>query len=144
MTLPSEPTSRAWSSTRVRISATVDSMKLAGVHVWVMPATPTTKLRRTSRPRGVCATSGWNWMPYRFRAWSTRPAYGVESVWAVAWKPSGRAVIESPWLIQTGCVRSRPTNSPSSVPIVTVAGPYSRFGVGWTWPPSSLAMSWAP
>ena len=67
MTLPSEPTSRACSSTRRRISATVDSMKLAGVHEGVMPATPTTKLRRTSRPCGVCATSGWNWMPYRLR-----------------------------------------------------------------------------
>ena len=45
---------------------------------------------------------------------SASPAYGVESVWAVAWKPSGSRVIESPWLIQTGCSRSRPANRPSS------------------------------
>ena len=39
---------------------------------------------------------------------SARPANGVESVWAVAWKPSGSRVIESPWLIHTGCSRSTP------------------------------------
>ncbi len=144
MTLPSEPTARAWASTRARISATVESMKLAGVHDCASPATPTTKLRRTSRPWGVCATSGWNWIPYRWRAGSARPAYGLESVWAVARNPSGNAVMESPWLIHTGWVRSSPVNRPSSSPITTVAGPYSRFGVGWTLPPSSLAMSWAP
>ena len=27
------------------------------------PAIPTTKFRRTSLPRGVCTTSGWNWIP---------------------------------------------------------------------------------
>ena len=52
----------------------------------------------------------------------------MESVCAVAWNPSGSRVIESPWLIQTGCSRSMPANSPSSAVIVTVAGPYSRFG----------------
>ena len=54
---------------------------------------------------------------------STRPANGVESVWAVAWKPSGRREIESPWLIQTGCSRSIPANSGSSVAVMlTLAG----------------------
>ena len=105
-------------------------MKLAGVQVGRAPAMPTTKLRRTSRPRGVWTTSGWNWMPYRLRDGSTRPANGVESVWAVERKPSGSRVIESPWLIQTGWSRSRPVNRPSSAVIVTVAGPYSRFAVG--------------
>ena len=33
-------------------------MKLAGVQVWAIPAISTTKLRRTSRPRGVWTTSG--------------------------------------------------------------------------------------
>ena len=42
---------------------------------------------------------------------ATRPANGVESVWAVARKPSGSRVMESPWLIQTGCSRSMPVNS---------------------------------
>ena len=52
MTLPSVPAARAWASTRSRISLTVESMKLLGVHVWVMPAMPTTKLRSTWRPAG--------------------------------------------------------------------------------------------
>jgi hypothetical protein len=119
-------------------------MKLAGVHVGLAPAIPTTKLRSTSRPRGVWTTSGWNWMPYRLRDSSMRPANGDESVWAVAWNPGGRLVIESPWLIQTGWSRSRPLKSPSSVVIVTVAGPYSRFEAGRTSPPSSWAISCAP
>ena len=144
MTSPSEPTSRAWASTRARISATVDSMKLAGVQVARAPAIPRTKLRRTSRPRGVWATSGWNWIPYRFRVGSTSPANGVESVWAVGRKPSGRRAIESPWLIQTGWSRSSPANNPSSEVNVTVAGPYSRFVAGMTSPPSSWAIRWAP
>ena len=41
--------------------------------------------------------------------------------------PPGRRVIESPWLIQTGCSRSMPVNRPSSRVICTVAGPYSRL-----------------
>ena len=96
-----------------------------------MCAIPVTKLRRTSLPRGVWTTSGWNWMPYRFGG-RGRPGRrtGVDSVWAVAWKPSGRRVIESPWLIQTGCSRSRPANRSSSRVIWTVAGPYSRLRRG--------------
>ena len=144
MTLPSEPVARACASTRSRIALTVDSMKFAGVQLGAIPAMPVTKLRRTSRPRGVWTTSGWNWIPYRFRAGASRPAYGVESVCAVAWKPSGSRVIESPWLIQTGCSRSMPPNSPSSRVIWTVAGPYSRRVAGVTSPPSSSAISWAP
>ena len=144
MTSPSEPVALAWASTRSRMSATVVSMKLPAVQVGETPAIPTTKLRRTSRPRGVWTTSGWNWMPYRLREASTSPAYGVESVWAVAWKPSGRREIESPWLIQTGCSRSMPANSGSSAVMLTLAGPYSRWSNGMTSPPSSWAISWAP
>ena len=40
--------------------------------------------------------------------------------------PGGRR-IESPWLIQTGCSRSRPAKRPSDSVRLTVAGPYSRF-----------------
>ena len=90
MTSPSEPVAAAWASTRSRISATVVSMKLAAVQVGATPAMPTTKLRRTSRPRGVWTTSGWNWMPYRLRAGSARPAKGVESVWAVGAEALGQ------------------------------------------------------
>ena len=63
ITSPSEPVAAAWRSTRSRMPATVVSMKLAAVQVGSMPAIPTTKLRSTSRPRGVWTTSGWNWMP---------------------------------------------------------------------------------
>ena len=108
MTLPSEPVASACSSTRSRISATVDSTKFAGVQLGSIPAMPVTKLRRTARPRGVWTTSGWNWIPYRLRAGASRPANGVDSVCAVAWNPSGMRVIESPWLIQTGWSRSMP------------------------------------
>ena len=80
----------ACASTRSRISATVDSMKLAGVQVGAAPAMPMTKLRRTSRPRGVWTTSGWNWIPYRLRSGSARPANGVESVWAVGAEALGQ------------------------------------------------------
>ena len=120
-------------------------MKFAGVHVACAPAIPTTKLRRTSRPRGRVDDLGVELDPVQVPApASTRPANGVEPVWAVEWKPSGRRVIESPWLIQTGCSRSMPAKSGSSAVIVTVAGPYSRFEAGRTSPPSSRAMSWAP
>src|SRR6266540_2475278 len=78
-------------------------------------------------------------MPYRCRDVSASPAKGVESVWAVARKPSGRREIESPWLIQTGCSRSRPANSPSSPVSDTLAGPYSRLAVGSTSPPGERA-----
>ena len=63
MTLPSEPVARAWASTRSRMRSTVESMKLAEVQSGLAPAMSNTKLRSTSRPRGVCTTSGWNWMP---------------------------------------------------------------------------------
>ena len=145
MTLPSEPVARAWASTRSRMPATVVSMKLAAVHDGSTPAMPVTKLRRTSRPRGVCTTSGWNWMPYRLRSGACSPANGVLSVWAVERKPSGSRVIESPWLIHTGWSRSRPPNSVASWSVmVTLAGPYSRLAAGSTSPPSSRAISWAP
>ena len=62
MTFPSPPVSWACVSTRERISLTVDSMKLAGVHVGRAPAMPRTKFRRMSRPCGVWTTSGWNWI----------------------------------------------------------------------------------
>ena len=144
MTFPSVPVTRAWASTRSRISLTVESMKLLGVQVWGMPAMPTTKLRRTRRPAGVWTTSGWNWMPYRLRSGSARPAKAVESVCAVAWKPSGSRVMESPWLIQTGCSRSMSVNRPSSAVMVTDAGPYSRRAAGSTSPPRPMAISCAP
>src|SRR5664280_310144 len=121
ITRPSPPDSRACASTRERISAIVDSMKLAGVHVGRAPAIPITKLRSTSRPRGVCPTSGWNWIPYRPRTGSAIAANRVDVVRAVAPKPGGGATIESPWLIQTGCSGPSPANSGLSPSNVIVA-----------------------
>ena len=73
------------------------------------------------------------------------PANGVESVWAVAWKPSGRRVIESPWLIQTGCSRSSPANRPSSLRDLDGGRAVLALATaGITSPPSSRAISWAP
>ena len=95
-------------------------------------------------PRGVWTTSGWNWMPYSPRSGSASPANAVESLWAVGTKPSGGRRIESPWLIQTGCSRSMPRKRPSSDVIWTDAGPYSRFALGTTSPPSSWAISCSP
>ena len=74
MTRPVDPVSAAWRSTRSRISLTVVSMKLDGVQAGAIPAIPVTKLRRTSLPRGVWTTSGWNWIPYMFRSGAARPA----------------------------------------------------------------------
>ena len=51
-------------------------MKFAAVHDGSTPAMPWTKLRRTSLPRGVCTTSGWNWMPYRLRSGACEPGEG--------------------------------------------------------------------
>ena len=52
---------------------------------------PSTKLRRMSRPAGVWTTSGWNWMPYIFRAGSARPAYGDDGELASGHESVGRA-----------------------------------------------------
>ncbi len=49
--------------TRLRMSLTAISMNDAGSHVPAQPQTSMRKLRRMSRPSGVCTTSGWNWMP---------------------------------------------------------------------------------
>ena len=144
ITRPSPPDSRTWASTRDRISSTVDSMKLAAVQVGRAPATPITKLRSTSRPRGVCPTSGWNWIPYRRRTGSDIAANGVEPVVADGRKPGGGSTIESPWLIQTGCSLPSPAKSGESSVNVMVAGPYSRFTAGTTSPPSSRAIRCRP
>ena len=56
MTCPSGPTV-SW------IWATVSSMKWPGVQSPAQPQMPRTKFPRMRLPRGVCTTSGWNWMP---------------------------------------------------------------------------------
>ncbi len=66
-TAESTPPLRAHSTlpapTRARMSLTAISMNDDGSQVPAQPQTSMRKLRRMSRPSGVCTTSGWNWMP---------------------------------------------------------------------------------
>ena len=145
MTRPSEPGPRAWASTRSRMSATVDSMKFAGVHVGATPAMPTTKLRRMSRPRGVWTTSGWNWMPYRLRDGvgeaGERRGIGLGRRLEALGQARDRVAVAHPdRLLALDAGEQRP----SSAVMLTLAGPYSRWSNGMTSPPSSWAISWAP
>ena len=102
-------------------------MKLAGVQVGAMPAMLDHEVAQDVAAARRVDDLGVELDAVQVALGSARPAYGVESVWAVERKPSGSRVIESPWLIQTGCSRSSPANSPSSAVIVTLAGPYSRW-----------------
>ena len=94
--------------------STVESMKFAGVQSGSRRGDAEHEVgedvaaaRRVRRPRdGTGCRRGC-------ALGSARPAKGVESVWAVALKPAGSRVIESPWLIQTGCSVPRPASSRS-------------------------------
>ena len=113
MTRPSEPVARAWASTRTRISLTVESMKFAGVQVWRAPAIADDEVAEDVLAARRVDDLGMELDAVQVAATSARPAYGVESVWAVGLKPGGGRAIESPWLIQTGCSRSMPSKRPS-------------------------------
>ena len=87
--------------------------------------TPKRKLRKTSRPLGVCTTSGWNWMPKM--PWpSVNAATGELPLLASIWKPGGISLTWSPWLIQTGSSPCRPRKSAFGSRTESSAGPYSR------------------
>ena len=49
--------------TWARMLSVASAMKEPGVQDGVHWQTVNRKLRSTSRPLGVCTTSGWNWMP---------------------------------------------------------------------------------
>ena len=51
------------SPTCARMRTIASWTKLAGVQAPVHPAMRSTKLAIISVPCGVCATSGWNWIP---------------------------------------------------------------------------------
>ena len=87
---------------------------------------------------------GWKLIPYRFSSGIRDEARERRRVRSARWvKPSGSALMVSPWLIQTGCSRSKPREEARRRRVIwTVAGPYSRGGRG-TSPPSSRAISWA-
>ena len=56
---------RPVSPTLLFTAAMASSVKEPGVHDGSSLATSKRKAPRSSAPRGVCTTSGWNWIPYR-------------------------------------------------------------------------------
>ena len=67
------------------------------------PQTSNRKLLRISPPRGVCATSGWNWTPKSGRSRVLERGDGdVVARRGDACNPAARTSTWSPWLIQTG------------------------------------------
>mmetsp|Transcript_69985 Transcript_69985/g.137585 ORF Transcript_69985/g.137585 Transcript_69985/m.137585 type:complete len:238 (+) Transcript_69985:571-1284(+) len=121
--------------------------------------TPTTKLASTSLPRGECVTSGWNCRPYIFFSLFPMAAKGHASVTAATWKPSGRVVTLSPWLIHIcspssadPCSKSPANNSPPPPPApaaafvggLSMAFPNSRVVEGETLPPNVCVISCMP
>ena len=66
-----------------RIRSTCSSMNCSAVHVGGAWQASSTKWRSMSVPRGVWATSGWNWTAKRPRSRSSIAATGVVSVVAV-------------------------------------------------------------
>ncbi len=87
--------------TCARTAATCCSMIDTCVHAGRQPHTSMRKWSKTSLPRSVCTTSGWNCRPKSRRSGSCMAATGAPGVVAVATKPSGTAVMASPWLIHT-------------------------------------------
>ena len=59
-------------------------------------------------------------------------------------KPSGAAVTESPWDIQTLWWAGSPARRVPDSTTLTGVRPYSRAPVGETSPPSDCAMIWKP
>ena len=101
----STPPDRAQSTrsvpTRARISATVWSMNECMVQSGRQLHRPKTKLRSTSVPIRVWATSGWNWTATNgLSAWRMA-AQGECGLVAVTANPGAIASIRSPWLIHT-------------------------------------------
>ncbi len=112
-----------------RMRATASPRKAAMVQSPARPAIWWVKLRSIRAPRGVWATSGWNCTPYRRRPSSAITAKGEFSEVATTSKPSGMAVITSPWLIQTGSLSPtapRPASSGLSRSMRMSARPNSR------------------
>ena len=59
-------------------------MNAPGVQLGVAPHTSKRKFDSISLPRGVCATSGWNWTAKIGRSRCRNPAIGLFGVRAVA------------------------------------------------------------
>ena len=106
----------------------VDWIKCSGVQSGIAPQMPRTKLRSSSMPRRVCATSGWNCTAHMRFASLAMPAMAF-SVSATSSKPG--AQLRPPRRRGTSRRRFR-LGSPAKRGVcfvtVTWAWPYSRLG----------------
>src|SRR2546421_204263 len=111
--------------TSVAIRCTSWSMKCPGVQSGVQPQIWNRKLWMISRPRGVCATSGWNRIPKIGFISCWNPATGALALEAVTRNPGGGCSILSPWLAHTVMHASgaKPANRPVASRTVTSARP---------------------
>src|SRR5918994_450494 len=138
-TPPESAQRTAASPTWARIRATASSTMFTGVQSGSTPQPSKRKRFRTSFPRSVWDTSGWNWTPKSPRSLSSIAAIGIRSVRAVTRKPSGAFVTASPWLIQTDSWGARSASSVPGWSTASAVAPYSRSPVAATSPPSSRA-----
>ena len=144
-TPPDSPQMTRASPTSSRPRATSLSTKCSGVQSGSQPQAPKRKLAITSPPRGVCATSGWNWTPNSGFVSCSIPAMGEFSLLAVTVHPGGGSSTWSPWLIQTGVVAPGVNPRKSWPPSTrTSARPYSRRLAPTTRPPERCASNCIP
>ena len=126
MTRPSEPV-----AARVRVDALADLGDRRVDEVGRRPGRleagdADDEVAQDVAPRGVCTTSGWNWIPYRLRSGAAeageRRRVGLGRRPEALRQPRDRVAVAHPDRL----LRSMPANRPSSAVIVTLAGPYSR------------------
>ena len=108
------------------------------------PQTSRRKADRMALPCSVCDTSGWNWMPYRWRVSSAMAAHDALAVRATQSKPGGGSRMLSPWLIQTRCRDGVAARIGVGRVTSRSAGPNSRSGTRSTRPRSTCAMACIP
>ena len=89
---PTREPSTAPSPTCNRISSIAAEMIACGVQLAVAAQISMTKARKSSMPRGLWCTSGWNCTPYRRRFSSYMAAMLVLLLVASATKPAGSVV----------------------------------------------------
>src|SRR6185312_15375081 len=110
-TPPDSPQITRASPTSARIRTTSRSTKEPGVHVGCKPQIRNRKFSISSRPRGVCATSGWNCTPNIGRVSWRNAVTGLAPLRAVTVKPGGGDSTWSPWLIHAS--RHSPPSKPA-------------------------------
>ena len=125
----SEPT---WSRTAATCCSMIDTWVHPGAH----PHTSIRKWSKSSLPRSVWTTSGWNCTPYSRCSGSCIAATGAPELVAVATNPAGTSVMASPWLIHTPDVEGQSEHSGEAAVSVSSVRPYSPWPVRETVPPS--------